>query len=231
MDNVALIVIELVSAALSFILVRFMVKPYLYTGEGRYVGLPFGFTLLGMSYLFMGLTFSMESHPLAEEMKWLQLFTEVYAFAFIATAYYFSNKKLERRSRLWWEFVFSCLILGLVATYFIIFEPYSPPFTLPSYNVADRYVSVLDIVLASYICVYALRGHASRPDPKTLWAPLGYLLLAFGEYSSLIWSIDSSFSALVGAYAIRVAGLLVLLLVSYRAFVATPTPQTERSLK
>ena len=57
MSNVALILAELVSAALSFTLVRFMVKPYLYTGEGRYIGLPFGFTFLGTSYLFMGLTF------------------------------------------------------------------------------------------------------------------------------------------------------------------------------
>jgi hypothetical protein len=218
MYNVAQALAEFVSAALSFILVRFMVKPYLYTGEGRYVGLPFGFTFLGMSYLFMGLTYSLSSHPFAEEMKWLQLFTEAYAFAFLALTYYFSKKTAWRSTRLWWQFIFSALIVGVIATYFIILEPSSPMFALPSYDVADRYISVLDIVFASYVSVYTLRSHALSPDPETLLAPLGYVLLAFGEYSSLIWSLDSSISALIGAYVIRLAGLVVFLSVSYKVF-------------
>jgi len=231
MSNVALVLAELVSAALSFTLVRFMVKPYLYTGEGRYIGLPFGFAFLGASYLFMGLTFFMDSHPFVEEMKWLQLFTEVYAFAFLAITYYFSQKEFQRGTRLWWQFVFSGLIVGLIATYFVIFEPYSPMFTLPNYDVANRYISVFDIIFASYVSVYTLRSHALNPDPKTLWAPLGYLLIAFGEYSSLTWSWDSSFSALVGAYTIRLTGLFVFLLVSYGVFSASQAPQTEKGLK
>jgi hypothetical protein len=231
MCNVALVLAELVSAALSFTLVRFMVKPFLYTGEGRYIGLPFGFTFLGASYLFMGLTFFMDSHPFVEEMKWLQLFTEAYAFAFLAVTYYFSQKDFQRSARLWWELILSGMIVGLIATYFVIFEPSSPILTLPNYNVADRYESVFDILLASYVSVYTLRSHALNLDRKTLWAPLGYLLLAFGEYSSLIWSLDSSSSALVGAYIIRFAGLLVFLLISYRVFCASQAPQAEKGLK
>jgi hypothetical protein len=227
MDNMALILGEFVSATLSFILVRFMVKPYLYTREDRYVGLPLGFTFLGMSYLFMGLAFSLNSLPFVEEMKWLQLFTEVYAFAFLAVTYYFSNREPKRSTRLWWHFIFSALILAMIATYFIIFEPYSPMFALPRYNVADRYISIFDIVFASYVSVYTLRSHALKPDPKTLWAPMGYILLAFGEYSSLIWSLDSSFSALVGAYIIRLAGLLVFLSISIRIFVAPSNVTTK----
>jgi uncharacterized membrane protein len=218
MWNMPLAVAEFVSATLSFVLVRFMLKPYLYTGENRYVGLPFGFTFLGLSYLFMGLAFSLSNYEFVEDVKWLQLFTEAYAFAFLAMTYYFSQKKARQRTRLWWEFIFSALIVGLIATYFLILEPSSPIFTLPNYNVADRYISVFDIVLASYVCLHTLRSHASRPDPKTILAPLGYILLAFGEYSSLIWSLDSSYSALAGAYIIRLAGLAVFAWISYKAF-------------
>jgi FtsH-binding integral membrane protein len=218
MCNMTLALAEFVSAALSFILARFMLKPYLYTGEGRYVGLPFGFTFLGMSYLFMGLTFSLSSNPFVEEIKWLQLFTEAYAFAFLALTYYFSKKKARSSTRLWWESIYSALIVGMVATYFLILEPSSAIFTLPNYNVADRYISVFDIVLASYVCIYTIRSHALSPDPKTVMAPLGYILLAFGEYSSLIWSPDSSLSALIGAYIIRLAGLVVFLSISFKAF-------------
>jgi FtsH-binding integral membrane protein len=117
-----------------------------------------------------------------------------------------------------WEFIFSALIVGLVATYLIILEPSSHMFNLPSYSIADRYISVLDIVLASYVCVYTLRNHAVNPDPKTILAPLGYILLAFGEYSSLIWSLDSSYSALAGSYIIRLAGLVVFLWISLKTF-------------
>jgi hypothetical protein len=218
MWNVALALAEFVSATLSFILVRFMLKPYLYTGEDRYIGLPFGFTFLGMSYLFMGLVFCLSDYPLAEEMKWLQLFTEAYAFAFLALTYYFSNKTARRGTRLLWQFAFSALIVGIMVTYLIILEPSSPIFALPNYNVADRYISALDIVLASFVSMYTLRSHAVNPDPKTILAPLGYILLAFGEYSSLIWSLDSSYSAQAGAYIIRLAGLVVFLWISLKAF-------------
>jgi hypothetical protein len=226
-----LILAEFFSAALSFFLVRFMVKPYLYTRDDRYIGLPFGFAFLGMSYLFMGLAFSLGSRPFVEEMKWLQLFTEAYAFAFLAVTYYLSKRTLERSARLWLLFIFSALIVGIIATYLIVFEPYSPMFAFPSYDVADRYISVFDVILAFYVSVYTLRSHALKPDPQTLWAPLGYLLLAFGEYSSLVWSLDSSFSALEGAYVIRLAGLLVFLLVSYETFVASQAPQAAKGFE
>jgi len=64
MNGVIVICIEIVSAALSFIIARFMVKLYRYTGEGRYIGLPLGFAFLAMSYLFMGLAMSSSMHAL-----------------------------------------------------------------------------------------------------------------------------------------------------------------------
>ena len=220
MASTALVILELVSAAISFILVRFMVKPYLWSNDSRYVGLPIGFTFLGVSYLFMGLTLYLKADPLADELKWVQLFTEVYAFAFLAMTYYFSGRELRPRRRLLWQFVFSALILAVIVTYFVIFEPVSSRFALPNYDLADRYISVFDIILATYVSVYTLRSHVSKPDAKTIYAPLGYIFLAFGEYSSIIWSLDSSFSALVGEYVIRLAGLSIFLFMSYQTFSA-----------
>jgi hypothetical protein len=43
MENLVLILIEIVSAILCFVLLRSMIKPYRTTGEGRYLGLPLGF--------------------------------------------------------------------------------------------------------------------------------------------------------------------------------------------
>lgn len=220
MDVLVQVLLEVISATLCFVLARFMLRAYLFSGENRYIGLPFGFAFLGVSYLFMAIGFSSNLSHFPEEMKWVGLFFEAYAFAFLALTYYFSGKPYERNARLRWQSIFSALIVAMAISFVIVFAP--PVLTLPTYQDADRYISFLEIVLASYIVVYTLRNHASKPDPKTIWAPIGYALLAFAEYSSLIWSLDSSFSALVGAYLIRITGLLVFLYISYQVFVERP---------
>jgi hypothetical protein len=225
MDVFVLVPLELVSMALCLILVRFMVKPYLFMGDSRYVGLPFGFAFLGMSYVFMAFAFSLSPSHFGEEIKWIGLLLETYAFVFLAITYYFSGKAFEKRARFAWQLVFSGLILVAAVSFVIVFAP--PVLTLPTYKDADRYMSILEIILASYVVAYALRSHALNPDPKTIWAPIGYILLAFAEYSSLIWSLDSSFSALVGDYIIRIGGLLVFLYVSYEVFTAPSSAAAE----
>jgi len=225
MNNDIMILAEIISAILCFILVRFMMKPYQYTGESRYIGLPVGFSFLGASYLLMGFALYFETSLFVEDIKWLQLFTQAYAFAFLATTYYFSKQTLKPNTRLWWQIIFSALAVGAIASYLIVFEP--PQFDLPSYKTVDEYFRGLNIILIAYITVHTLKSHASQPDPKTIWIPLGYVLLAFGQYSSLIWSLDSSFSAFVGAHVIRLAALLIFLFVAYQAFAASQNETTS----
>jgi len=225
MNDLGFIVGEIASAALTFALVRFMIKPYQYTGEGRYAGLPLGFAFLGVSYIFMATALSSSDPSLVEEMKWLQIFTQAHAFAFLAVTYYFSKRPLKQNTRILWQILFSILIVGLISSYLIVFV--HPPFMLPSYKTVDEYFRGFNIIFASYISVYTLRSHASKPDPKTILAPLGYVLLAFSQYSSLIWSLDTSLSALVGAYIIRLTSLLVFLFVSYKAFGAPRNARLE----
>jgi len=215
MENAALIVAEVVSATICFVLLRFMIKPYRATGESRYIGLPLGFAFLGASYVFMAFSLYFESFRFVEEIKWLQLFTQAYAFAFLAATYYFS-KKPSKRSRLWWDLTYAALVFAAVVSYLVVFEP--PMFGLPSYKTVDEYFRIFNIICLAYISIHTLRSHASKPDPKTIWIPLGYLLLGFAQYSSLIWSLDSSFAAYVGAYFLRLSGLLIFLFMAYQAF-------------
>jgi len=215
MDNFALILIEAVSAILCFVLLRFMIKPYQATGEGRYLGLPVGFAFLGVSYIFMGLALYYESLIFFDDLKWFQLFTQAYALAFLAATYYFSKKPPER-TRLWWDITYAGLFFAAVISYLVVFEP--PMFGLPSYKIVDEYFRLFNIVLLAYISIHTLRSHVSQPDPKTIWIPLSYLLLGFSQYSFLIWSLDSSFSAYMGAHLLRLSGLLIFLFVVYQAF-------------
>ena len=224
MISSALIAVEIASATLAFILVRFMIKPYQYTGESRYIGLPLGFAFLGISYIFMGVALSPNNPSLViEEMKWLQLFTQAYAFVFLAVTYIFSKPTPKRNTQLWWQILFSILIFAMIVSCLIVFVP--PVFALSSYKTVDEYFRSFNIIFASYISLYTLRIHALKPDRKTMLAPIGYILLAFDQYSSLIWSLDSSESAFVGAHVIRLVSLLLFLFISYRAFGA---PQKSR---
>ena len=228
MENLALILMEVVSAILCFVLLKFMVKPYRTTGEGRYLGLPLAFAFLSVSYIFMGFALYFESFLFVEELKWFQLFTQGYAFAFLAATYYFSKKPPER-TRLWWDVTYAGLVFAVVVSYLVVFEP--PMFGLPSYKTVDEYFRLFNIVCLAYISIHTLRSHVSQPDPKTIWIPISYLLLGFGQYSSLIWSLDSSFSAYVGAHLLRLSGLLVFLFVVYQAFYSKRAASPKEVIK
>lgn len=216
-DNLTLSLLDAVSAALCFVLVWFMTKPYRYTGERQLIGLPLAFTFLGASFV-MGMTMFVESVAFVDVMRWLQLFTQSYAFAFLAVTYYFSKIKKET-TRLSLEFAFATILSVAVVSYLFIFV--APAYELPSFNKVDDYMTIFNIVCLSYIAIHTLRRHASRPDPKTIWIPLSYLLLDFSQYSFLIWSLDASFVAFIGAHFLRLAALLVFIIVTYQTFYAS----------
>jgi len=210
-----LVVIEAISAVLGAALTVFMIKPYLYTGEKRYIGLPLGFAFLSISYIFQGIALSPGAPPFIEDMKWLHLFTQAYAFIFLAVTYYFS-KQTTRGKGLLWQILFSILIIVILFSYIAV--SITPFFTLPSYKSVDEYFRSFNIIFALYLSISTLRSHALKPDSKTIWAPLGYILLAFSQYSFLIWSLDLSMAAFVGAHILRLMGLLIFLYISFETF-------------
>ena len=56
MYEVPRIIIEVASAIIYFILVKYMIKPYSLTREQRYLGLPLGFAFLGISEIIFSST-------------------------------------------------------------------------------------------------------------------------------------------------------------------------------
>lgn len=209
------ITIEVVSAIACFILVRFMIKPFRLTGENRYLGLPLGFGFLGASYAFSAFSYS----PLFTfynwvNFGWMQLLIRVFAFLFLAVTYYFS--KSEKNPRLLWNMTLGLLLV--ILTLLILLTIISPTISHPDYLLYYTCGRVISFACLCYISIHALRSHIEQLDPTTLEAPFGYFLLAIDQYSSLIWRVDASYSALFGGLAFRLAGLAIFLYVSYRAF-------------
>ena len=206
-------IIEVVSAIICFILVRFMINPYKLTRDGRYLGLPLGFIFLGVSYAVAALTYS----PLnfSSELIWLPLLTRTFAFVFLATTYLFSNKK-SKSYQVLGEITISLLIIALVSSFLLAFV--APQFAFAGYSQANVYLRIFNVICLSYISITTLRSHIKNPDPTTIWIPFGFIFLAISQYSLIFWYVDSSFSAFVGSLIARFAGLAIFLLVAYRTF-------------
>ncbi len=213
MSPIERMVYELISTVLCFVLVWFMAKPYKLTKEGKYLGLPLGFGFLGVTYALAALAYS----PLVSGrgLMWATLLTRTFAFVFIATTYFFSNKN-SKWSQLLGELTISLLIIVLAVLSTLAFV--APQFNIEGYNQANVYLRIFNVACLAYISVYTLRSHVKSPDPKTIWIPFGFIFLAISQYSLLFWYIDSSFSAFIGSLVIRWAGLIIFLFVAYRTF-------------
>lgn len=207
-------VVEVISAILCFILLRFMIKPYKLTGEGRYLGLPLGFGFLGVSYILGAIAFS-QTFFSYWELAYIQLFSRTFAYCFLVVTYYFS-KKPSINSRIRWDITLSLLVVALAAS--IVVAIIIPQFAVDSYQAAQIYVRIFNIICLFYISIHTLRSHIKKPDQTTIWIPFGFILFGISQYSLLIWAIDESIFAFNGALVLRLAALTIFLFVSYLAF-------------
>ncbi len=211
-DITTRVAIEVVSAVACAILVRFMIKPYIFTREARYIGLPLGFSFLGSSYLLSAIIY-MQPNFMDTNLKWIQLLVRSFSFAFIAMTYYFS-KKPSKNTRLAWDLTLSTLILtSLIGVLIIVVLP---QYIFQSNIAASIPFRAFNLACLIYITFSCVKAHIETPDTTTIWAPFGYVLLAIGQYSIIIWAIQENEFAFWGALTLRLIGLSVFLLITYQ---------------
>jgi hypothetical protein len=214
MYEVPRLAIEIASAVLYFVLVRYMIKPYGFTREERYLGLPLGFVFLGVSELLLAIGIIT---PL-NELGTVSLVMRTFAFVFLAFTYYFSREP-TRNSRFVWIITLSCIIVGLTTLCLsLVSAPLMAMGISASFGI---FLRILALFCLSYICIHTLRSHTKEPDPTTIWIPLGFLLLAISQYSQLIRAADEDYLygvAFIGGIAARFIGLAFFLLTAYRTF-------------
>jgi hypothetical protein len=210
--------VEVISAIMCFILLRFMIKPFQITGESRYLGLPLGFGFLGVTYVISGIVFYtveiLGRNTLFVQLMYIQLIARTVALLFLAITYYFSKKPAKNTQHLWKigltlliaAFITSLLILSIVNV------------TLDVYTIHAVYFRVLCLITVLYICFHTFRSHIEKPDPTTLLIPLGYVFLALNQYSTLLFFLDNSLNAFYSALAFKMIFLSIVLFVSLKAF-------------
>jgi hypothetical protein len=207
------ITVEVVSAVIAFILLWFMAKPYKLTRESRYLGLPLGFGVLGISYVVSAFAISIPGY-FTSQLAWLQLLPRTFAFLFLAVTYYFS-KEPSKNSRLIWDLTISLLIFVLISS--IASAIVIPQLSL-GYLSSSAYFRACILICLFYISFHTIISHIKFPEPSSVAMPFGFILFGVSQYSALIWAVDRSYFAFWGAISIRLAALVVFLSVSYKAF-------------
>ena len=215
--------IEVISAIMSFILVRFMIRPYEATGESRYLGLPFGFGFLGATYVLSAVAYYIPD-IFGGNTFYIQLFARTFAFLFIAITYYFSKKR-AKNSHWLWRITLTLSITLIIISFVIIGLPNLA--NVQSYRTADTYLRVINIAIVLYVCIHTFKSYIEKPDATTIWIPIGYAFLAASQYSVLLFSLvwDLGHYTIFGALILRLVFLSIFLLVMVRSFYYTTKVQ------
>jgi hypothetical protein len=111
------------------------------------------------------------------------------------------------------------LIVGLITTTLLLVS--SPQFGIEAPTSLSIVFRTVDLFCITYICIQCLRSHIQKPDPTTIWIPIGYVVLGISQYSLLIRAMDENYSygfAFFGGLTLRLIGIAIFLIVTYSAF-------------
>ncbi len=193
------------SAGLAFSIAYLMLRSFRVVRRDYLLGFPIGFSFLALSYMFLAVSTALPS--VSEVARWSGLFSTTYGFAFIAGTYF-----LRRRGAIgpFSRWLFS---LAILATLVIVLVEVVPPLgALPSYAVAAQVFLVVNLGSLGYIIFSLSQALKQSPHEVNFLVQTGFILLAFGQYSLLIWTLDQGLWSFALANLFLVAGLVALLI-------------------
>jgi hypothetical protein len=168
------------------------------------LGFPIGFSFLALSYLLIAISTAFPS--VGEVARWSDLFSTTYGFAFIAGTY------LLRRRGAVGPFSSWLFCLAFLAVLVIVLVEVVPPFgALPPYAVAAQVFLIVNLGLLGYIIFSLNQALKQAPHEVNFLVQTGFILLAFGQYSLLLWTLDQGVWSFALADSFRLAGLVALL--------------------
>lgn len=195
---------SIVSAGLALSIAFLMLRSFRVMRRDYLLGFPIGFSFLALSYLFLAVSAALPS--VNEVARWSDLFSTTYGFAFIAGTYF-----LRRRGAIgpFSRWLFSLAILAILVV--VLVEVVPPLGALPAYAVAAEVFLIVNLGLLSYIIFSLNQALKQSPHEVNFLVQTGFILLAFGQYSLLIWTLDQGFWSFALANLFRLAGLVALL--------------------
>lgn len=206
---------EVISAVICFVLVWFMMKPYRLTGDARFLGLPLGFGIMGISHVIaVAVNFSS-----GVAWFWFMLIFRTFSFVFLATTYLFSNRPSNKTQYLWNTTLSIIIVVLFTLSLLVVVAPQ----LWESVGSSQIYWRIFIVISLCYIITVTLRNHFKKPDQMTLWIPFGFIFLSISQCLLIVYSlvykvIDNSINVYWSAIVLRFAGLIMFIIVAYRTY-------------
>jgi hypothetical protein len=193
------------SAGLAFSIAYLMLKSFRVVRRDYLLGFPIGFSFLALAFVSLAVSTAFPS--VSEVARWSDLFSTTYGFAFIAGTYLLRRRGAVGPFSRW---LFSVAILAVLV---VVLVEVVPPFgAFPPYAVAAQVFLIVNLGLLGYIIFSLNQALAQYPHEVNFLVQTGFILLAFGQYSLLVWTLDQGFWSFALASLFRLAGLVALLI-------------------
>lgn len=201
-----ILIVFLVGAILFFTL-----KAYRITSYSFLIAFFIGFTLLEISFTFVLLNRLFgQTGILYHGTLWIHEITQVGAFAFIASTYYFTNKNLTVRSISAMTVAF-VVILSLA---FSIYLSYPSDISFEWRGIIGLYLYTISLGVSVYLLYNVFMSFTRTPERShsALLIPAGFSILAVSQVLWVYWGITDIGMVLVLANLLLALSLGILTL-------------------
>ncbi len=228
------------SVFLCSVITVYFYRSYRFSGFGYLLGLPTGFAILAVSFVFEHLNLVYSSYgPLEDLFFWVRITLQSEGIAFIALSYILKNRvssntdglpvtsKLLFSPYIWYyssfkirEIIVSVLPMIIISIPLMV--TISALFVQPILNDIELkdmsiYTTLFDIIALGYILVKCLKPLVKTANVKFLYIPAAFALLWLEQYSLVINYFDNDPFAYFGSIIVRLAGLGLFVYAIYYA--------------
>jgi hypothetical protein len=231
------LLITIASVALCSVISIYFLRSYRFSGFGYLLGLPIGFAVLGISFVFEQLSLIYQANNVLYHLFfWIQLAVQSEAFALIALSYMLKNRIRTKGSTTYLDpsslLVHHDLstkardlfisILPMVAISIPLTVTMSALLVRPFLNYVELtdlsfVMRIFDMIILGYIFKAAIASLVKAANLKLLYIPAAFACLWLSQYSLLITYFDDSLIAFIGSVSARLAGLALFVYAMYNA--------------
>ena len=233
------LLITIASVTFCSVISIYFFRSYRFSGFGYLLGLPIGFAVLGVSFVFEQLSLIYQANSVLYHLFfWIQLAVQSEAFALIALSYMLKNRigtrtkgsttYLDQSNLLVHHDVSTkakdlfISILPMVAVSIPLTVTMSALLVRPFLNyleLADLsfVMRIFDMIILGYIFKATTASLVKAANLKLLYIPAAFACLWLAQYSLLITYFDDSSIAFIGSVSARLAGLALFVYAMYNA--------------
>src|SRR5215471_17032396 len=240
------LLITIASVAFCCVISIYFLRSYRFSGFGYLLGLPIGFAVLGISFVFEQLSIIYQANSVLYHLFfWIQLAIQSETFALIALSYMLKNRTGTRtkRSANWSNLLVHhdlstkardlfISILPMVAISIPLTVTMSALLVRPFLNYVELtdlsfVMRIFDLIILGYIFKVTTASLVKAANLKLLYIPAAFACLWLSQYSLLITYFDDSSIAFIGSVSARLAGLALFVYAMYNAMFTTRRKKIE----